>query len=68
MKEYKDEYFKYGLRLITDVGFTFLRTFRDEKHEMIDNPAEFVKLALDVCDRQKYVILKSQTAKFIETI
>lgn len=43
-------------------------TTTSEKMEMTDNPSEFIKLALDVCDRQKYTVLKSQAAKFIETI
>jgi hypothetical protein len=54
--------------MLTDIGFPFLRTCKDEMIEMQDNPAEFVKLALDVCDRQKFPYLKSQSAKFIETI
>jgi len=68
IKEFNKYYEAYGVRLLTDVGFAFLKTFKDEKREMLDNPSEFVKLALDVCDRQKLSVLKSQAAKFIETI
>lgn len=68
IKEFQEFYKTLGFRLLTDIGFPFLRTMNSEKIEMNDNPNEFVKLALDVCDRQKLAILKSQAAKFIETI
>lgn len=68
VNEFKEEYLNYGTRLITYVGFTFLRTFREENDEMSKNPIEFVNLALDACDQQEYVTLKSQTSKFIKTI
>lgn len=68
IKEFHEEFKALGFRLLTDIGFPFLRTMKGEKMEMMDNPNEFVKLALDVCDRQKYSQLKSQAAKFIETI
>lgn len=68
IKEFHEVYKNIGYRLLTDIGFPFLRTMSEEKLEMTDNPAEFVKLALDVCDRQKFLHLKSQAAKFIETI
>lgn len=68
IKEFHEVYKNVGYRLLTDIGFPFLRTMSEEKIEMTDNPAEFVKLALDVCDRQKFLHLKSQAAKFIETV
>lgn len=68
IKEFHEVFTKYGLLLLTDIGFPFLRTSKAEIMEMHDNPSEFVKLALDVWDRQKFNILKSQSAKFIETI
>ena len=68
IKEFHEVYKNIGYRLLTDIGFPFLRTMSEEKLEMTDNPAEFVKLALDVCDRQKFLHLKSQAAKFIETV
>lgn len=68
IKELHETYSSYGLRLFTDIGFSFLRTMKVEKEEMIDNPPEFIKLALDVCDRQKFSHIKSQAAKFIETL
>ena len=67
-KEYHEEYAKYGSRLLTDIGFMYGMTLDAEKREMVDNPAEFVKVALDVCDRQKFTLIKSQSAKFVETI
>ena len=33
---------------------------------MYDNPANFVSLALDTCDKQKSNIVKTQAAKLIE--
>lgn len=68
IKEFHPVFREYGFRLLTDIGFPFLRTIQEEKHEMMDNPAEFVKLALDTWDRQKYLQIKSQAAKFIETM
>jgi hypothetical protein len=68
IKDYHEEFKKHGNRLLTDIGFMYSMTMIEEKREMTDNPAEFVKIALDVCDRQKFIIMKSQAAKFIETI
>jgi len=68
VKEYKCHYEQYGLRIFTDIGFPFLRTLEAEITEANDNPSEFVKLSLDICDRQRMVHVKSQAARFIETI
>ena len=68
IKEFHEIFQNHGLCLLTDIGFPFLRTWKSEILEMRDNPTEFVKLALDVWDRQKFPYLKSQAAKFIETI
>jgi len=68
IKEFHESFQRLGIKLITDIGFPFLRTMRDEVIEMHDNPAEFVKLALDTCDRQKYLQIKSQAGKFLETL
>lgn len=68
IKEYHEHYTQYDLRLFTDIGFPFIRTLDEEKAEAIDNPSEFVKLGLDTCDRQRLAHMKSQAARFIETI
>jgi hypothetical protein len=68
VKDLHECYISYGVRLFTDIGFSFLRTMKTEKEEMVDNPSEFIKLALDVWDRQKFAHIKSQAAKFIETL
>jgi hypothetical protein len=48
VKDLHECYSSYGVRLFTDIGFSFLRTMKTEKEEMVDNPSEFIKLALDV--------------------
>ena len=68
IKEFHEIFQNHGLWLLTDIVFSFLRTFKAEISDLRENPREFVKLALDVCDRQKFPNLKSQAAKFIETI
>ena len=68
IKDYHNFFLEYGMRLFTDIGFPFLRTLEDEKAEAIDNPNEFINLALDVCDRQRMYHVKSQAARFIETM
>ena len=68
IKEFQTFFINHDLCLLTDIGFPFLRTFKFEKIEMRENPSEFVKLALDVWDRQKLSCFKSQAAKFIEWI
>ena len=68
IKEFHKYYASYGLCLLTDIGFPLIKTFKSEKIEMRENPSEFVKQALDVWDRQKFFWVKSQAAKFIETI
>ena len=64
------EYFaifeKNRFKVLYDIGFTYIRTFENEKREMTDNPSEFVKTALDICDKQKLPDLKSQAAKLLE--
>ena len=45
-----------------------MRTFEEEKMQMTDNPQEFVKTALDACDKQKLPDLKSQASKLLECL
>ena len=68
IKDYHPIFEKYNMRIFTDIGFPFLRTLEEEKNEAVDNPSEFVKLGLDTCDRQRLAHMKSQAARFIETM
>jgi hypothetical protein len=45
-----------------------LRTTKSEQQQMIDDPQEFVNLALDCCDKQKSYIVKTQAAKLLEAV
>lgn len=59
---------EHASRMFVCLGLNFMRTYESEQLESIDNPEEFVKLSLDVCDRQSYPVLKSQSAKLIESL
>lgn len=37
--------------ILFDICFSFIRTFENEKKEMLDNPSEFVRESLDAVDR-----------------
>ena len=37
----------------------FIKTTETERQDMYDNPANFVALALDTCDKQKSFIVKT---------
>jgi len=37
--------------VLYDIGFSLIRTFQNELLEMSDNPSEFVRTALDCCDK-----------------
>ncbi len=59
---------QYKFEILFDICFSFIRTFENEKKEMLDNPSEFVRESLDAVDRQKIPNLKCQAAKLLEVV
>lgn len=55
----KNYFFNFLPNLILDVGLNFIKTTETERQDMYDNPANFVSLALDTCDKQKSNIVKT---------
>lgn len=49
-----------------DVGLNLIKTTETERQQMYDDPQEFVNLALDTCDKQQSVVVKTQAAKLFE--
>lgn len=45
-----------------------MRTSASEEESLLNNPEEFVKLALDTCDRQIMYSYKTAAAKLLETV
>lgn len=56
---FKIYFFNFLPNLILDVGLNFIKTTETERQDMYDNPANFVALALDTCDKQKSFIVKT---------
>ncbi len=48
---FKTYFFNFLPNLILDVGLNFIKTTEAERQDMYDNPANFVALALDTCDK-----------------
>jgi hypothetical protein len=49
---FKEIFFRYLPNLVLDVGLNLIKTTESERQQMIDEPVEFVSLALDTCDKQ----------------
>ena len=57
--EFNDFFNEHRYKLALDIGMSLLRTFKPEMLELDDNPSQFVRIALDTCDRQKLHHIKS---------
>ena len=66
--EFKPLFFRCLNPLILDVGLNLIKTTENERQLMLDNPREFVSLALDTCDKQKSRVVKTQAAKLFESL
>ena len=47
---------------------SLIATTIEEEQQMIEGPEEFVNLALDTCDKQRSMVVKTQGAKLLEAI
>ena len=56
---FKIYFFNFLPNLILDVGLNFIKTTETERQDMYDNPANFVAIALDTCDKKKSFIVKT---------
>ncbi len=45
-----------------------MKTSKEEYDQMIEDPEQFVNLALDTCDKQQSKVVKTQAAKLLEAI
>lgn len=66
--EFYQEFYSLKNVIIFDLGLGFMRTFSAELEEMTDNPTQFVRVALDTCDRQRLTVMKCQASKLVETM
>lgn len=48
---FKEIFFRFLPNLVLDVGLNLIKTTESERQQMIDEPQEFVNLALDTCDK-----------------
>jgi hypothetical protein len=55
-------------KMIAEVIMIFLCSPEKEKEDALDNPSEFLNLAIDVCDKQESQTVKSQAAKCLEAL
>ena len=49
--EFNEFFNEHRFRIVLDIGMSLLRTFKPELLEIDDNPSQFVRIALDTCDR-----------------
>jgi hypothetical protein len=63
---FSDYFARVRAKVITEVLFMFLTTSEKEKMDAVDQPKEFMNLALDVCDKQESKTVKTQAAKCLE--
>ncbi len=55
-------------KLIVDVILPLLKSTEEEKDSLINDPQNFVNLALDTCDKQSSDIPKTEAAKLLEAL
>lgn len=48
---FKEVFFRFLPNLVLDVGLNLIKTTEAERAQMVDEPVEFVGLALDTCDK-----------------
>ena len=63
---FKEVFFRFLPNLVLDVGLNLIKTTELERLQMVEDPAEFVGLALDTCDKQQSYVIKTQAAKLFE--
>lgn len=54
--------------LLVHVALNFLKTSKSEYEQMLNDPEQFVNLALDTCDKQNSKVVKTQGAKLLESL
>ena len=52
--------------ILANVVFPLMCTTPDERQKLAEDPAEFVNLGLDTCDKQRSHTVKTQAAKLLE--
>ena len=65
-EQFKDIYFRALPSLILDVGMNLIKCTETERMTMLNDPPDFVALALDTCDKQESMTVKTQAAKLFE--
>lgn len=65
-EQFKDIFFRFLPNLILDVGMNLIKCTETERMTMVNDPQEFVGLALDTCDKQESGTVKTQAAKLFE--
>mgnify|MGYP007072435256 CR=1 FL=1 len=48
---FKEVFFRFLPNLVLDVGLNLIKTTEAERAQMVEEPVEFVGLALDTCDK-----------------
>ena len=61
-----DFFARVRARIICDVLLMLLTTSNKEEIDAIEDPKEFINLAIDVCDKQESKTIKTQAAKWLE--
>lgn len=65
-QEYIDIFIKQQAMVVISVCFNLMQTRHSEIELIMENPTEFVNLALDCCDKQQSQIIKTQACKLLE--
>jgi hypothetical protein len=58
-KEFYSLFSQYYKHLLVHVSLNFLKTSKDEHEQMMEDPEQFVNLALDTCDKQNSKVVKT---------
>jgi hypothetical protein len=67
-QEFQEILVKQSKDLIVHVSLNLMRTSKHEISDLESDPEQFVNLALDVCDKQKSRVIKTQGAKLLEAL
>lgn len=63
---YYNVFIDHQTQIIVSVCLNLMQTTQTEAELIKSDPSEFVNLALDCCDKQKSLIIKSQACKLLE--
>lgn len=65
-REYFDIFIQNQSHILVSICMNLIATSTSEAELIVNDPAEFVNLGLDCCDKQQSMIIKTQACKLLE--